>query len=73
MKILPEIGKQYTDRYGFTVTILAVVKSGGGRAPGGDERKSKLTGYRVEMRHGDIEHKLGLQQFQARGFKLNDA
>lgn len=69
MKNLPIVGQTYTDRHGFSVLITAVIKSGGGAGPTGDQRKSKLTGYRVEMLHGSIPHTLGLQQFDARGFK----
>lgn len=70
MKNMPEVGKQYTDRHGFTVLVTAVTRSGGGAAVfGKSERKGKLTGYRVDVMYGDVPHKMGLQEFEKRGFK----
>lgn len=66
MKNIPEIGKVYTDRHGFSVTVTNVVKSGGGKAFGGDERKSKLTGHTVTAERKGVSYKFGGQAFERR-------
>ena len=73
MKNIPEVGKVYTDRHGFTVTVTDVVKSGGGAAKfGQSERKGKLTGYRIEVLHGTTPHKMSLQEFNRRSFTCTE-
>lgn len=66
---LPVVGREYTDRHNFTITVTAVEKSGGGRSFGGNQRKGKLTGYTVTATHGGREHKMALRDFELRGFK----
>ncbi len=68
MKNIPEIGKTYIDRHGFIVTITEVIKSGGGKSFGGNERKSKLTGFSIEMNYKGVIHKINGQEFERRGF-----
>lgn len=69
MKNVPEVGKIYTDKDGFTVTVLAVERSGGGKSFGGNERKSKLRGHRVTIESkGHVQHMPG-RVFEMRGFK----
>lgn len=66
MKNIPEVGKAYTDRNGFTVTVVAVERSGGGKSFGGNERKSKLTGHTVTVLHKDVKHRFGGEAFAQR-------
>ena len=68
MKNIPEVGKVYTDRHGFTVTVLAVERSGGGKSFAGNERKSKLIGHRIKIdAKGHVQYMSG-NIFEQRGF-----
>lgn len=66
MKNIPEIGKAYTDRHGFTVTVTAVERSGGGKAYGGNTRKSKLTGHTVSAERNGVAYNFGGLDFERR-------
>ena len=70
MQNLPVVGKQYTDRSGFTVIITSVEPTARGAAVfGRGERKGKNIGYRIEMAHKGVTHSMGMQIFTQRGFK----
>lgn len=66
MKNIPEVGKAYTDRNGFTVTVVAVERSGGGKSFGGDKRKGKLTGHTVSAERNGVSYNFGGQAFERR-------
>jgi hypothetical protein len=66
MKNIPEVGKAYTDKLGFTVTVTAVTRSGGGKAYGGDTRKGKLTGHTVSAERNGVSYNFGGQAFERR-------
>lgn len=66
MKNMPEVGKAYTDKDGFTVTVTKVIRSGGGKAFGGDARKSKLTGHTVTAVRNGVSYDFGGQAFERR-------
>lgn len=73
MKTLPVVGRQYTDRDGFTVVVVNVEPTARGAAVfGRAERRGKNVGYRIDVTHKGRPHSMGMQIFTQRGFKEDE-
>lgn len=68
MKNTPEIGKQYTDRDGYVVTVVNVEPSKVGNVYA-LKKHHRTIGYTVTISNGKFECTIGLQAFNQRGFK----